>query len=108
MEGSPHSVETQLRLMELQRQLLAGTPLPEVRAFICATWGLQARQARRLISAAQDEIREDFEEVGRHQLIATLLARLDRIAQQAEKDRNWNAAVGALRTQARICGLTSN
>jgi hypothetical protein len=67
-------------------------------------WGVSGRTADRLIHAARQLLRQAWE-VDRVEMLALLLARLDRVYADALRAGNHGAALGAINSAAKLAQL---
>lgn len=89
---------TQQRLQEALRLLSEGYGCTELVALLADRWGCSRRTARRYVYRAHGEIVSDLEGVEKHDLLASAINRLERIARKAEEREQYAAAVGACRS----------
>lgn len=67
-------------------------------------WGISERQAYRMVALAREELRQEWM-VDRVDLLATLLARLDREYRAASGQNNPGAAIAAVMATAKLAQL---
>jgi hypothetical protein len=99
MAGKRRSVvELEQRRQEVLRMLGDGWGTSELTSHLTDAWGCSRRTARRAVNAGLQELVADLEPVQAAQMLASLVARAERIARKAEECGQYGAAIGAVRT----------
>ena len=102
--GGVLTAQTLARVPIVVRWIVEGRPRAEVVDCCREEWGLSIRQAFRMVALAREELRQEWA-VERVDLLATLLARLDREYRAASGQNNPGAAIAAVMAQAKIAQL---
>lgn len=80
---------------------------PEAVKVLMMQFGISQRQAYRDCAEARGFIAREFERVTKPEYAAMQLARLERLADQAERAGQFRAAIAAVREQIRITGTAA-
>jgi hypothetical protein len=102
--GAPTGAELDLRIAEVVRRLLAGARRSELIAFAAQEWGISARSTDRLLAAAREQLRQDWDRE-RSDLLVDLLGRLDSLEREARKAGAYAVSLGAINSLARLAQL---
>jgi hypothetical protein len=86
------------RQHEALQMLAEGWGTSELVAELALRWGCSRRTARRCVYRAHGKKVNDREKIENHDLLASCIARLERVARKAEKAGQSAAAVGAARS----------
>ena len=102
--GGVLTAQTLARLPIVTGWIVEGRGRREVIDCCREEFGISERQAHRLIALARAELRQEWS-VERADLVATLLARLDREYRAASGQNNPGAAIAAIGMTAKIAQL---
>ncbi len=91
------------RTTEVVRLLAEGGTRRDVLALCADEWGFSSRSADRLLAAARQQIRSDWD-IERPQMIAELLSRLSEIQQESRRTGRLGVALAAINASARLAG----
>jgi hypothetical protein len=86
--------------------LINGNRPPVVRQILREKWGLETRTAERRLTQARQEMVKDISGIDRQQYAAQLVEAAAEIQKAAQDTRQLSNALGALRLQAEILGVT--
>lgn len=101
--GGP-TAQTLARIPVVAGWLTEGRSRAEIVSCCGEEWGVSARQADRLIAHAREELRQEWS-LERADLVAVLLARLDREYRAASGQNNPGAAIAAVMATAKLAQL---
>lgn len=93
------------RLAEVTDWLAEGHTLVTARQRACAEWRLRPREAFELVDTASEALRERYDRVDRHQLMARVLATLEHTAHLALENGQLNTTVQAMALVAKLAAL---
>jgi hypothetical protein len=87
----------QQRRQQALRLLGEGFGCTELTAKLADEWGCSRRQSRRYVAGAYSAMVDDLEHVEASDMLATIIARLEKVARLAIESGQHGAAVGACR-----------
>lgn len=98
---------TQVRVTWAYQELLKSRPTHHVVADLAKREGLSKRQARRYVGQAHMELFHDLDTLERPQMLAKCVLALEASIQRSLEAGHGAAVVGAVRTLAELCQLTT-
>lgn len=106
MHGPNHTPDTETRLAAIERRIIEGAGLPELRQWTADTYGIGDRQARELVRTASQRAADDWE-LERPQLMAHRLTQLEALAQKAIAANQLAVALGAWKHADYLVGIAA-
>lgn len=101
-----NSLEIAEQIYQVRDWLVAGYRPSEIRKLCAEQWGLKTRTAEMRMQAARQEMVRDISGIDRQQFAAQLVEAAAEILKDAKGSRQLSNALGALRLQAEILGVT--
>ena len=99
------NAEVTLRVNTIYGLLCDGKARADIQQFAAENWKLSVRQTDELIKRAREALEKDAE-LSRPAFLAEVLGRLRNIEQQASRRGQLMSALGAIRLQCELVGLT--
>jgi len=102
----PSSVtaETKIRQIEIERELLNGRGLPQLRRWVADRYELSDRQARHAVRQAALKIKDDWE-IQRQDMLAHRLTQLEALAEKALSKDQLAVALGCWKHADNLMGI---
>ena len=97
--------EKQVRINRIARLLASGGRRSDALQMGSEKWGVSERTVDDYLKHARAKLKADFD-MDRPQLLAELLSQLSTIQIEARRTGQWNVALGAVNTAARLTQLT--
>ena len=104
--GNYNAMEIARQVCQVRQWLVDGERPNVVRRYCAEQWGLTARTAESRIATARQEMVRDISGIDRQQFAAQLVEAAAEILKDAKGSRQLSNALGALRLQAEILGVT--
>ena len=103
-DGGGGAAHTLARSQQVVRWLVEGCSTAEVHQRAREAWGVSHRTADRLVAAARADLVRGWD-VQRRETIGLLLARLDTVFREAMEAKNHGAALGEIKSAAKLAKL---
>lgn len=101
-----HRAATEARIHEAYEELLKHRATHRVVAELAERWGVSARQARRIVGKAHEEMSKDMDHIERPVMLAKAIYALETVVERSLVTGNLNATIGATRTLAEMLNLS--
>ena len=98
--------ETIVRAQRLARIIANGGRRSDCVRYASENWGVGERSVAKYLQIARDELKKDWD-MERPQMIAELLAQCSTLQMEARRAGQFNIALGAINTAAKLAHLVS-
>ena len=98
--------ETIVRAQRLARIIANGGPRSDCVRYASENWGVGERSVAKYLQIARSELKKDWD-MERPQMIAELLAQCSTLQMEARRAGQFNIALGAINTAAKLAHLVS-
>jgi len=97
--------ESELRTQRLARMIALGGTRSDCLQFAANEWGVGTRQADEYIARAREQIKADWREIHRDQMLADLLSQYSTLQVKARNTGQLHVALGCIHGMAKLTHL---